>query len=82
MVQFGKRNTMEGYSIIRPPLFDDISFDFWKVRMMKFLQSIDYQMWHMVQVRYNPPLHTVDRKTVEKPFMAWTLEDDLHATCS
>ncbi|XP_057990597.1 uncharacterized protein LOC131172979 [Hevea brasiliensis] len=33
----------EGHSIIRPPLFNGSNYSFWKVRMRKFIQSIDRQ---------------------------------------
>ena len=59
MAHLGNRNTLEGYSITRPPLFDEISFDFWKIRMMTFLQAIDFRIWQLVETGYSPPSQVI-----------------------
>jgi len=58
MAHFGIRNTMEGHSIIRPPLFDSIPLYFWKTSMSTFLQSGYYHMWTLVQDSYSAPFHS------------------------
>ncbi|GAV79000.1 DUF4219 domain-containing protein/UBN2 domain-containing protein, partial [Cephalotus follicularis] len=30
------------------PFFDGINYSFWKTRMTIFLQSFDYQLWHII----------------------------------
>ncbi|GAV71273.1 zf-CCHC domain-containing protein/DUF4219 domain-containing protein/UBN2 domain-containing protein [Cephalotus follicularis] len=39
---------LEGSSITRPPFFDGNNYSFWKTRMTIFLQSLDYQLWHII----------------------------------
>ena len=75
MANLGNRNAMEGYSITRPPLFDEISFDFWKIRMKTFIQAIDYRMWLMVESGYNDPTHVVNGITMLKPINQWNPDD-------
>ncbi|KAI0503823.1 hypothetical protein KFK09_014766 [Dendrobium nobile] len=85
MATFRNRNTPEGYSITRPPLFDNIPFDFWKTRMSTFLQSLDYRMWILVQDGYTKPTRLVDGVMLEIPFTDWTVEErdlaQLNAKC-
>ncbi|KAI0524637.1 hypothetical protein KFK09_004014 [Dendrobium nobile] len=85
MAAFGNRNTPEGYSITRPPLFDNIPFDFWKTRMSTFLQSLDYRMWMLVQEGYTKPTRLVDGIRVDTPYADWTIEErdlaQLNAKC-
>ena len=75
----GNRNTVEGYSITRPPLFDAISFDFWKIRMMTFIQAIEFRMWLMVETGYSPPTYLVDGIRTLKPANNWTVEEREYA---
>ncbi|GAV60937.1 DUF4219 domain-containing protein/UBN2 domain-containing protein [Cephalotus follicularis] len=39
---------LEGSSISRPPFFDGNNYSFWKTRTTIFLQSLDYQLWHII----------------------------------
>ena len=41
---------LEGQSIIRPPLFSGSHFSSWKQRMEVFLQSIDIELWFIVNL--------------------------------
>ena len=75
MAHHTNRNATEGYSITRPPLFDEISFDFWKTRMMTFLQSIDFRMWIIVEQGYEVPTNLVNGKHVEKLYQDWTQDE-------
>jgi len=36
-----KRPFVEGASIHRPPMFSGINYQFWKIRMKIFIESID-----------------------------------------
>ncbi|KAL0903766.1 hypothetical protein M5K25_028169 [Dendrobium thyrsiflorum] len=63
----------EGYPITRPPLFENISFEFWKIRMSTFLQSIDYRLWHVIQTGYYVPSRIIDGVKIEIPFADWSI---------
>ena len=39
-----------GQSLIILPLFDDINYAYWKVRMKVFLQSLDEKVWQAVEI--------------------------------
>ncbi|KAI0508036.1 hypothetical protein KFK09_014170 [Dendrobium nobile] len=74
MANLGNRNTMEGYLITRPPLFDNLLFDFWKTRMSTFLQSIDYRMWMLIKEGYSPPSREINGIKTEVAFTEWTFD--------
>jgi cell division protein FtsB/Arc/MetJ-type ribon-helix-helix transcriptional regulator len=40
---------VEGSSITRPPFFDGSNYNSWKVKMRLFLQSLDYELWYVVE---------------------------------
>ena len=42
-------HNMEGQSTHRPPLFNGVDYNYWKVRMRVYLQSIDYALWRIVE---------------------------------
>ncbi|KAI0502597.1 hypothetical protein KFK09_017551 [Dendrobium nobile] len=75
MANIGNRNTTEGYSITRPPLFDNLPFEFWKTRMLTFLQSTDYRMWMLIQEGYSPPSHEINGVKTEISFTEWTFDE-------
>ncbi|GAV87378.1 zf-CCHC domain-containing protein/DUF4219 domain-containing protein, partial [Cephalotus follicularis] len=58
---------LEGSSISRPPLFDGINYSFWKTRMTIFLQSLDYQLWHIIVNGPRMPTRTIDGVVSPKP---------------
>ena len=39
-----------GQSLFIPPLFDDINYAYWKVRMKVFLQALGEQVWQVVEL--------------------------------
>ena len=39
-----------GYSLIIPPLFNDTNYAYWKVRIRAFLQSLDENVWQVVEI--------------------------------
>eukprot|EP00253_Pinus_taeda_P034925 PITA_34925 len=50
---------------IRPPVFDEINFNYWKVRVTAYLQSLGTEVWNIVETGYAFPSTTptdVDEK--------------------
>ena len=39
----------EGQSLMRPPLFNGDNYPYWKKRMENFVQSVDIDMWDIIQ---------------------------------
>ncbi|GAV78393.1 DUF4219 domain-containing protein/UBN2 domain-containing protein [Cephalotus follicularis] len=58
---------LEGSSITRPPFFDGNNYSFWKTRMTIFLQSLDYQLWHIVENGPRMPTRTIEGVVSLKP---------------
>ncbi|GAV80499.1 DUF4219 domain-containing protein [Cephalotus follicularis] len=58
---------LEGSSISRPPFFDGNNYSFWKTRMTIFLQSLDYQLWHIIVNGPRMPTRTVEGVVSLKP---------------
>nr|CAD1837201.1 unnamed protein product [Ananas comosus var. bracteatus] len=48
--------TLEGQSIARPPCFTGSNYTNWKVRMQIFLQSLDFDLWDIVENGYTKPI--------------------------
>ena len=44
-----------GQSLIIPPLFDVINYVYWKVRMRAFLQSLDENVWQVIEIGWTKP---------------------------
>ena len=42
----------KGHSTQRPPLFDGSNYNYWKCRMKIYLQSINYELWNIVDAAY------------------------------
>ncbi|GAV68755.1 zf-CCHC domain-containing protein/DUF4219 domain-containing protein, partial [Cephalotus follicularis] len=58
---------LEGSSITRPPFFDGNNYSFWKTRMTIFLQSLDYQLWHIIVNGPRMPTRTIEGVVSPKP---------------
>ena len=43
---------------IRPPIFDGRNFVYWKVRITTYLQSLDSEVWDIVEGGYTFPSAT------------------------
>jgi hypothetical protein len=56
----------EGQSIQRPPLFDGSNYTYWKCRMRIFLQSLNYELWNIVETPYQKPTTS---------YTEWTLDE-------
>ena len=44
-----------GQSLIIPPLFDGTNYAYWKVCMRAFLQSLDENVWQVVEIGWTKP---------------------------
>ncbi|GAV69616.1 LOW QUALITY PROTEIN: zf-CCHC domain-containing protein/DUF4219 domain-containing protein/UBN2 domain-containing protein, partial [Cephalotus follicularis] len=49
------------------PFFDKINYSFWKTRMTIFLQSLDYQLWHIIFNGPRMPTRTIEGVVSPKP---------------
>jgi len=61
----------EGASINRPPMFYDLKYQFCKVRMRIFIESIDRGVWDVTVNRPFVPQAIVDNQYVDKPWFDW-----------
>ena len=43
---------------IRPPIFDGTIFNYWKVRVTAYLQSLGTDVWDIIETGYNFPSAT------------------------
>ena len=43
---------------IRPPVFDGTNFNYWKVRVTAYLQSLGTEVWDIVETGYTFPSAT------------------------
>ncbi|GAV86464.1 DUF4219 domain-containing protein/UBN2 domain-containing protein, partial [Cephalotus follicularis] len=49
------------------PFFDGNNYSFWKTRMTIFLQSLDYQLWHIIVNGPRMPTRTIEGVVTPKP---------------
>ncbi|GAV79198.1 zf-CCHC domain-containing protein/DUF4219 domain-containing protein/UBN2 domain-containing protein, partial [Cephalotus follicularis] len=49
------------------PFFDGNNYNFWKTRMTIFLQSLDYQLWHIIVNGPRMPTRTIEGVVSPKP---------------
>jgi len=56
----------EGASIHRPPMFCGLNYQFWKVRMRSFIESIDRSVWDAIVNGPYIPKVLVDNMYVDK----------------
>ena len=45
-----------GQSLIIPPLFDGTNYIYWKVCMRAFLQSLDENVWQVLETNWTKPM--------------------------
>jgi len=62
----------EGASINRPPLFCGLNYQFWKVRMKIFMESLDKGIWDAIESGPFVPKFEKDGSVIEKPWSQWT----------
>jgi len=65
----------EGASIHRPPMSSCINYQFWKIRMKIFIESIDKGIWDAIINGPYAPKHIVDDVQVNKPWTQLTKEE-------
>ncbi|GAV74107.1 LOW QUALITY PROTEIN: zf-CCHC domain-containing protein/DUF4219 domain-containing protein/UBN2 domain-containing protein, partial [Cephalotus follicularis] len=49
------------------PFFDGNNYSFWKTRMTIFIQSLDYQLWHIIVNGPRMPTRTIEGVVSPKP---------------
>ena len=57
----------KGASIHIPPIFTDINYQFWKIRMKIFIESIDQGIWNEIINGSYTLKHIVANVQVDKP---------------
>ncbi|GAV57159.1 DUF4219 domain-containing protein/UBN2 domain-containing protein, partial [Cephalotus follicularis] len=57
------------------PFFDGNNYSFWKTRMTIFLQSLDYQLWHIVVNGPRMPTRTIEGVVSPMPENEYTDND-------
>jgi len=62
----------EGASINRPPLFCGLNYQFWKIRMKIFVESLDKGIWDAIENGPSVPKFEKDGSNIEKPWSQWT----------
>ena len=62
----------EGASINRPPLFCGLNYQFWKVRMKIFMESLEKGIWDAIENGPFIPKFEKDGFVIEKPWSQWT----------
>jgi len=58
----------EGASIHRPPMFSGVNYQFWKVKMKIFIESIDRGIWNAIVNGPYIPTIVLNGVPVEKSF--------------
>ena len=56
----------EGQSTTRPPLFNGENYNYWKVRMMIFIQANSYEEWNIISKGPKIPSKLVENRRVPK----------------
>ncbi|KAL5576060.1 hypothetical protein UlMin_017759 [Ulmus minor] len=61
----------EGNSTTRPPLFNGNNYGYWKARIIIFLQSMEYELWEVIEKGPYIPMNKVEGSLVEKSKSEW-----------
>jgi len=69
----------EGASINRSPLFCGLNYQFWKVRMKIFVESIDRGKWDAIVNGHFVHKFEKDDVFIEKPWSQWTESESKRA---
>jgi len=59
---------VQGALISRSPMFNDVNYQFWKVRMKILIESIDRGIWNAIVNGLFMPMIVVNGVVVGKPF--------------
>jgi len=68
-----------GASINRPSLFSGINYQFWKIRMKIFIESLDRGIWDAIVNGPFIPKTVVDEVTIDKPCSEWSDYESMKA---
>jgi len=71
----------EGASINTPSLFCGLNYQFWKVRMKIFMESLDKGIWDVIENGPFIPKFEKDGSSIEKPWSQWTDSERKKAKC-
>ena len=66
---------IESFVTTRPPFFAGIDYPYWKTKMTWFLQSIDLDVWDVIENDPTFPSKLVDGVMVRKPKQEWDERD-------
>lgn len=66
---------MEGAGTGRPPLFNGTHYSYWKNRMRIFIESMEFDLWTIVEEGYTKPTITTEGITTEKPKSRWSIDE-------
>jgi len=75
----GKLPFGEGASINRPPLFSGVNYQFWKMRMKIFIESLDRGICDAIVNGPYVPKIVIDGTAVDKPWSKWSAEESRRA---
>jgi len=62
----------DGASINRPPMFYGLIYQFWKVRMIIFIESVDQGVWDAIVNGPFVPQVFVEGQYIDEPWCDWT----------
>ncbi|KAK8367522.1 hypothetical protein V6Z12_A02G191000 [Gossypium hirsutum] len=65
----------EGHSTMRPHLFNDTSYSYWKATMKLFIQANDYEVWRIITTGLYIPIKRVEGVFVPKEESEWNDND-------
>jgi len=68
-----------GEGINRPPLFCGVNYQFWKVRMKIFVESIEKGIWDAIKNNPFIPMLEDEKVIYEKPWSQWTEQESKKA---
>jgi len=66
---------VESASIHKPPMFCGLNYQFWKIRMQIFIESIDKGIWYAITNGPYTPECLVENKQVDKQWIELTDEE-------
>ena len=66
---------IESFATNRTPFFERTDYPYWKTKMTWFLQSIDLDLWHVIEDDLTFPSKLVDEVMVPKPKQEWDRRD-------
>ena len=75
----GKLPFGEGASINRPPFFSGVNYQFWKIRIKIFIESLNRGIWDAIINGPFIPKQIIDGATVDKPWSEWSAEESRRA---